>query len=229
MIVNSGLLDKHIVLATALVDMYAKCGIMTKAKQVLDSLSARDVVSWNALISGYIQAGQCHEALDCMQRIYNECLSLNSVTFICILKACATIGAINKGKQIHERIMNSGLLETDLVLGNALIDMYARCGMVSQAREVLEDLPTRDVVSWNTLICGYVQYAQNQEALYSFDRMQSEGLTPDVVTFMCILKACGNIGAIDKGKQIHEDILKAGFLAKDVMLVAAVVVNVKSW
>ena len=206
MIVDRGLLKKDIVLATAVVDMYAKCGEMTNAKDMLNSLSVQDVISWNTLISGYIQAGQCSEALDCMQRIYCECLSPDSVTLICILKACGTIRATNKGKQIHDKIRRRGLLEKDVTLGNALLDMYTRCGMLSRAQKVLEELPARDVVSWNTLISGYVQHAQNQETFNCLERMESEGFSPDVVTFMCILKACGNIGAIDKGKQIHEKI-----------------------
>ena len=144
-------------------DMYAKCGEMTNAKDMFNSLSVQDVISWNTLISGYIQAGQCSEALDCMQRIYCECLSPDSVTFICILKACGTIGATNKGKQIHDKIRRRGLLEKDITLGNALLDMYTRCGMLSRAQKVLEELPARDVVSWNTLISGYVQHAQTQE------------------------------------------------------------------
>ena len=191
--------------------------------RVFEILLVQDVISWNTLISGYIQAGQCSEALDCMQRIYCECLSPDSVTFICILKACGTIGGTNKGKQIHDKIRRRGLLEKDITLGNALLDMYTRCGMLSRAQKVLEELSVRDVVCWSALITGYAQQGQGYMALNCFDWMQREGLSPNEVTLSCFLKACGSMGAIEKGEQIHAEIANNGLLEKNIVLATALV------
>ena len=94
-----------------------------------------------------------------------------------------------------------------MVIGNALIDMYVECGVLRKAQQVLEELLVRDVVSWSALISGYTQQGQDLEALKCFERMQSEGLSPDVISFICILKSCGNIGALYKGKQMHNMII----------------------
>ncbi|KAI5070710.1 hypothetical protein GOP47_0015053 [Adiantum capillus-veneris] len=88
----------------------------------------------------------------------------NAVTYVCILKACAVIRNIKKGKQIHDEISKQGLLEKNLVLGGALVEMYVKCGSLPQAQKVMKKLPRRDVVSWSALISGYAQKGQGQQA-----------------------------------------------------------------
>ena len=214
-IVHRGLLERNIMLGNALVDMYAKCGMFAKARSVLEELCIRNVVTWNALIAGYVQHGQGHEALNCFEQMQNEGFSPDVVIFICLLMACGSTGAVDKGKEIHDKVVSRGLLEKDIMLGTALIDMYVKCCALPKAREVLEELPVRNVVSWNALIAGYAQQGQSDEALNCFECMKSEGFSPDLVTFTCILKACGSAGAIDKGKQIHDEIVCRGLLEKD--------------
>ena len=205
-------------LGNALIDMYAKCGKISLAFQVLEELPVRDVVSWNTLISVYSQHNRGHEAFNCFIQMQNEGLSPDPVTFTCILKACSITRAIEKGKEIHNQIVDRGLLEKDSVLGNALVDMYAKCGLLNKALEVCEELPLQDVVSWSAIIAAYAQQGQAHEALNCFERMKSAGVEPNVVTLICTLKACGSAGALDNGKQIHEEILSNGLLWKDPML-----------
>ncbi|KAI5057960.1 hypothetical protein GOP47_0027975 [Adiantum capillus-veneris] len=216
-----GFLEDHMVLGNALVDMYAKCGALPQAHSVLEKLPSRDVVSWTALISGYAQKGQGQQALECFDLMQHEGILPNAVTYASILKACGGIGAIEKGKQIHEEISKQGLLEHEIVMSNALVDMYVKCGALPQAQSVLEELPSPDVVTWNTMITGYVQKGQGQQALECFERMQHEGIRPSVVTYLCTLKACAVVGAIDKGKEIHDEISKQGLLENNVVLSTA--------
>ncbi|KAI5066600.1 hypothetical protein GOP47_0019224 [Adiantum capillus-veneris] len=218
-----GLLRKSTHLGNMLVTMYAKCGALVEAHLVLDELPVRDVVSWSTLISGYAQKGQGEEAVNCFQQMQSEGLSPNAITYACFLKACGIIGAVEKGKQIHDEIVSQGLLEKDGVLGNALVGMYAKCGALSKAAQVLDELPTRDVVSWSALIAGYVKNGQGEEALICFQRMQSEGFFPDAITYTSLLQACGITGAVDRGKQIHDEIVRQGLLGKDVVLGNALV------
>jgi pentatricopeptide repeat protein len=222
-IVHKGFLERNTALGNALVDMYVKCGLLAKAHTTLEEIHIRDVVSWSTLIAGYAENAQDSLALNCLQRLQSEGLSPNVVTFVCLLKACGNIGSINKGKQIHSEIVSRGLLVKDIVLGNAIVDMYAKCGMLSKAQEVLEELQARDVVSWNALIAGYIQQGQSHKALNCFERMLMENLSPNIITFTCILKACGSIGAIEKGKQIHDEISRKGFLERDLILGNALV------
>ncbi|KAI5068895.1 hypothetical protein GOP47_0017240 [Adiantum capillus-veneris] len=218
-----GLLEQHVVLGNALVDMYAKCGALRQAQSVLEKLPSRDIVSWSALISGYAQQGQGQQALDCFGQMQHEGILANEVTYLYTLRACAMIGAVDKGKQIHDEISTQGLLENQVALGNALVDMYAKCGALHLAKSALEKLPFRNVISWSALISGYSQNMQGQQALDCFGEMQCEGILPDEVTYGCILKACAAIGAIDKGKQIHVEISTQGLLEHQVVLGNALV------
>ena len=222
-IVQSNLLDKDSLLGHALVDMYIKCGVLSKALSVLEELPIQDAESWNALIARYAEQGQGHVALKCFKQMQIKGFSPDAVTFICVLKACGILGAIEKAKQIHDDIVNRGLLRKDIVLGTALVDTYAKCGVLTKAKQVLEELPARNIVTWNALIAGYAQQGQCQEALNCFEWMQSEGLLPDVSTFTCILKACGQAGDIDKGKLIHEEISSRGLVGKDNMIGTALI------
>ena len=201
--VRENLLEKNPYLATTLINMYAKCGMIEKAKQVLEDIPNRDIVTWCALISGYTKQDRSYEALNCFERMQSEGLSPDAFTFSCILKACGNIGDIKRGKLIHEEIMNRGLLRKNVVLGTSLVDMYVKWGDVAEAKRVLEGLQLRNVVTWTSIIVGYTQQGQCYEALDSFTRMQAESLAPNMVTVVSILKACGNIGEIHKGKQMH--------------------------
>ncbi|MCO5591197.1 hypothetical protein L7F22_045178 [Adiantum nelumboides] len=147
----------------------------------------------------------------------------NEVTFLCILKACAAIGAIEKGKKIHDQVLMQGLLEHHVVLVNALVDMYAKCNALHLAKSVLEKLPSCNVVSWNALIGGYAQNGQGQQALNYLESMQCEGIVPDEITCVFILKGCALIGAISKGKQIHDEISTQGLLEHHPTLGSALV------
>lgn len=222
-IARQGLLGNDIVLGSALVYMYAKCGALASAQQVLEELPTRNVVSWSALIAGYAQEGQGEQALHCFERMQREGFSPDEVTFVCVLKACGTIGAVDKGEQIHEVIARQGLLDNNIVLGSALVDMYAKFGALTKAQQILEEMPSRNVVSWSALIAGYAQEGQGEQALSCFKQMQREGLSPNAITFASILKACGSIGDIERGEQIYDEVARQGLLGKNVILGTAVV------
>jgi pentatricopeptide repeat protein len=203
--VRNGLLEKDIVLGNALIDMYVKCGVISKAQQVLEELFARDVISWSTLIMGYAEQGLCHEALNCLEQMQKEGLSPNVVTYICILKACGSIGAVDIGERIHDEIVRRGLLEVvdSVVISTALVDMYANCGMLAKARDVLRELRNPDISAWNALIAGYAQHGQGQSALNCLVRMQREGLDPNEITCLCVLTACGRAGLWEEARFLY--------------------------
>ncbi|MCO5579650.1 hypothetical protein L7F22_033507 [Adiantum nelumboides] len=147
----------------------------------------RDAISWNALIVGYARQGQCKEALGCFNQMRSEGLSPDEVTYACILKVCGSMQEIDLGKQIHDEIVSQGLLNKDTVLGTALVDMYAKCGVLLKAQKAFNALPVRDVVSWNALITGYAQQGQGQEAANCFQQMCSEGFSPNVVSWTALI------------------------------------------
>jgi pentatricopeptide repeat protein len=203
-----GLIKRDVVLGNALVDMYAKCNALPEAQNVLEGLPIRNVVSWSALIVGYAQQDRGQEALDAFEKMQKEGFYPDAVTFVGILKACGNTWAIGKGEHIHEVIMSRKLLEKDTALGNALVDMYAKFGMLTKAKQVLEQLSLRDIVSWNALIAGYAQQGDGCAALACFHEMQSHGLTPDDVTFLSVLSACTHSGLLREAQMVFQDMTK---------------------
>ncbi|MCO5558140.1 hypothetical protein L7F22_011717 [Adiantum nelumboides] len=133
--------------------------LQEEAQGVLDKLALRDVITWNVLIAGYVEHGFEEKALNCLVQMQTEGFSPNAITFIYILKACGSIGAIQKGEEIHGEVRKQGLLESNDMLLTALVDMYAKCGALAKAHEVFDMLPARNVVTWNALMAGYAEHA----------------------------------------------------------------------
>jgi pentatricopeptide repeat protein len=178
--------------------MYGSIGFLTRAQEVFDSLSSRNVVSWNALITGYIKHGSPQEALDYFEQMQCDDVSPDLVTFVSCLKACGRLGVSQKGCEIHDAIAREGL-EKDVFIGSALIDMYCNCGILSRAQEVFDSLATRDVATWNTLIAGYAQLGDIGKVLSILNEMLERGKSPGIITLVSVLNACSHAGLVDKG------------------------------
>ncbi|MCO5564873.1 hypothetical protein L7F22_018541 [Adiantum nelumboides] len=155
----------------------------------------RDVFSWTALIQGYVQYGHHYEALDFFLKMQQEGVRPNHVTFGVIVGACAGVLDVEIGRVVHLNIIENRY-ETDVNTGNALVDMYARCGNLKDAREVFDNMPFRDAVSWNALIGGYAEHGKAREAFDVSLYMQSAGIRQDEFTFSCVLTACRHAGMI---------------------------------
>ena len=137
-------------------------------------------------------------------------LKILATTFLCSLKACSDIGAIEKGGEIHTDVSNRGLLKRDIVLGGALVDMYAKCGVLTRAQEVFDELHVKTIGTWNALISGYAQQGHGHDALLMFHHMQTKGVKPDDVTFISILKACSTMLSFEQGNLMHAYIIDSG-------------------
>lgn len=192
-------------LGSALVHMYAKCGSLRDAGAVFNPLLLKNSVIWNALIGGYAEHGHGEEAFQLFQQMQQQGVVPDQVTFACILKACTTE---EQCKRVHSLIIDGIELET--YTGNILMDSYAKFGSLENAKFVFSRLPEKNVVTWSTLIAGFVQHGLGQEAFGLLQQMQQEGVEPNHVTFLSMLKACSNMAALDHGKAIHATIVESG-------------------
>ncbi|KAH7427119.1 hypothetical protein KP509_10G031200 [Ceratopteris richardii] len=215
---RQGLLECNNVLGNALVDMYAKCGMLSMAQEVFSKLSVQDVVAWNALITGFVEHGPNNTAIMYFDKMQLEGIFPNAATYIWTLKACGDMGNIEKLRGIHAEIDRRGILEADLVVGSTLVDMYGKCGCLSQAVEVFDRLVDKDVLTWNALIAGYVECALYEQAIKRFDQMQDTGISPNAATYVCVLKACGNSGAADKGIELHRQLERHGLVESNLLV-----------
>eukprot|EP01018_Ginkgo_biloba_P011610 Gb_41341 [translate_table: standard] len=191
-------LESHDFVASALLDFYAKCEEIEDAHQVFDKVSPRNVVSWSAMIAGYVQQDRDEEAFTLFYRMLREGLKPNHVTFASVLRACSSSAALEQGKQVHAYIIKNGLI-SHVVLRNALVDMYAKCGNVEEARLMFNKMSQRDVVSWTTMIEAYGKHGCGKEAIKLFEQMQLAGLKPNHITYMAVLSACSHAGLVEEG------------------------------
>ncbi|KAH7388489.1 hypothetical protein KP509_16G078200 [Ceratopteris richardii] len=204
-VANLGLLAENVVvLGTALVDMYAKCGAIEKAQEVFERAPLRNVASWSALIGGYVRHGKEERAFICFEQMQSEGIAPNAVTYACVLKACGTKGAIDRGIQIYDEISHQGLLKQSPMLGTCLIDMCAKCGFFNRAKQVLNEFLIQSAVFWNALIAEYVHQGKGNEAVDCYLQMQSRGFALDAITHICVLKACGITQAYKTEQMLDE-------------------------
>ncbi|KAK2997931.1 hypothetical protein RJ639_026563 [Escallonia herrerae] len=216
----------HVTIANALISMYVKMGRLDLGHEVFSDLVARDVVSWNTLITGYAQSGNWVEAFDlflCMREGTNEVP--NKVTLLGLLSACGQAENLGFGMSIHGHLIRAGLL-SDFRLGTAVVDMYAKCESFDHARAVFEeDLLEKTLVSWNSLIAGYTRNGYAEEAVILYEMMTVElKLKPDSITFSNVVPAYASLANHGRIQSIHSLIVKKGFdMDGDVVLGTAMI------
>ncbi|KAH8934858.1 hypothetical protein BDL97_17G001400 [Sphagnum fallax] len=202
--------EDNLFVGTSLINMYTKCGSMEEAWRVFNKMASRDVVSWNAMLMGLVKCGQGQKALQLFQQMRLEGVQPNPVTFVAVLNACAVLEVLEEGRRTHGLIVQSGC-ESHLVVGNSLIDMYAKCGSMEDAWRIFNKMHLRDVISWTAVIQGYARSGKGQKALELFRQMQQEGVQPNSVTFLGVLNACATVMALEEGRRAHEQIIECDF------------------
>jgi pentatricopeptide repeat protein len=208
-IIKSGC-ESDVFVSNSLVDMYAKCGSIWDAQIVFNRMCKHTVVSWSTMILGHVKCGQGKEALELYRQMQLEGIKPDPVTFVGILKACTSVAGLEEGKCVHEQIIQSGC-GSDVSVANTLIDMYMKCGSIDNAQNVFDNMPTRDVISWNVMLLGYLKCGQGQKALALSRQMRQDGVQPDAVTFIGFLNVCASAVALEEGKHIHKQIMQSQY------------------
>ena len=193
-------LDDNNFVCTALIDMYAKCMYLEDADVAFNRLSVRDLFTWTVIITNYAQTNQGEKALNYFRQMQQEGVKPNEFTLAGCLSGCSSLASLEGGQQLHSMVFKSGHV-SDMFVGSALVDMYAKCGCMEEAEALFEALIRRDTIAWNTIICGYAQNGQGNKALTAFRMMLDEGISPDGVTFTGILSACSHQGLVEEGKE----------------------------
>ncbi|XP_024536685.1 pentatricopeptide repeat-containing protein At5g27110 isoform X1 [Selaginella moellendorffii] len=195
-------------LANTLLDSYAKSQSTVDALHVFERIRQPDVVSWNCIVLGFLGNGESEAALETVERMREERGSreLNSVTYVAALKACAALGALERGRRFHAEICSAGL-ETDTMVANSLVDFYGKCGSMAEAEEVFRKISTKTMVTWSALISGYSCQGDTDRVFELFEKMklQEKDLQPDGVTYLSVLTACSHKGLVERGKEVFEE------------------------
>ncbi|TVU49861.1 hypothetical protein EJB05_01200, partial [Eragrostis curvula] len=197
------------IVGNLLIDLYAKKGHVRQARRVFETLSARDNVSWVAMLSGYAQNDLCEEAVRLYSQMHQSGVAPTPYALSSVLSACTKAELFKQGGLIHAHLYKQGFC-SETVVGNALIALFIRRASFWLAEKVFSDMLMCDRVTFNTLISGHAQCGHGERALEIFDEMQLTGLRPDCVTVASLLAACASVGDLQKGKQLHSYLWKAG-------------------
>ncbi|KAH0464963.1 hypothetical protein IEQ34_005066 [Dendrobium chrysotoxum] len=193
----------------SLITMYARCGDLKSAWKVFDGIAERDVVSWNAMISGCMKMGFAMQALELFRRMRREGFDMNGMTAASILAACGEVGDLNLGQEVAALVEESGV-EMNSFIWSALIDMHGKCGNLEEARRVFDGISKQDLPVWNAMITGYSQNGLSNEAIKLFNTMREENVEPDKMTLVGVLSACGATGALELGRWVDDFALRRG-------------------
>lgn len=201
--------DRDRFIGNLLIQMYGKCGSFQDATAVLARMDRPNVFSWTIIIGAYTQYGQGHEAFRLFQQMILQGMTPNKVTCSSILSAFTSSADLSNGKQLHCHILHGGF-ESDVVVGNSLVNMYGKCGSLDDAQRMFDKMPECDAISCNTMIAAYKQQGHGKEAYNLYHHMHLEGLRPDRVTFLGLLSACASDMLLAEGKNVYEHIITYG-------------------
>lgn len=204
-IIKSGL-EGNIVLASILVQMYGKCGSLREARDLFGKMPERDHFMWNHMITVHARLGEGKKALPLFFQLQQEAMIPDKFIFASMLSACASLADLVESKQLHARI-SGGEIESDVVVGTALISMYGKSGNLEAARRMFDKMYWKNMFSWNAMIAAYTQQGLLENAIQLFEQMQQEGAMANNVTFISILSACANQAAVAEGKRMHTHIV----------------------
>ncbi|KAK3139615.1 hypothetical protein QOZ80_5AG0386220 [Eleusine coracana subsp. coracana] len=185
---------------TSMVGAYVKCGDLENAARIFEDMPTRNAVSWSCMIAGYSQANQPEEAV----RMFNAMLAAGEepidATLVSVLSACAQLGFLDLGRWIYDKYIASNKVGLTVNLGNAFIDMFAKCGDVDGAASLFGDMEERNLVTWNSMIMAHAAHGQSAEALYLFEQFEGTGIVPDEITYTGVLSACSHSGFVSDGR-----------------------------
>ncbi|KAB1214104.1 hypothetical protein CJ030_MR5G017367 [Morella rubra] len=198
MVLKFGFNMEVISISNAIANAYAKCGSLEDVRKIFDRMEERDIVSWTTLLTAYSQCSEWEQALAIFSQMREEGFLPNQFTFSSVLVACTSLCLLGYGHQVHSLLCKAGL-DTEKCIESALIDMYAKCGSITEAHKVFERIANPDTITWTAVISGYAQHGLVEDALQLFRRMEQSGTKPNAVTLLCVLFACSHGGMVEEG------------------------------
>ncbi|ESQ56044.1 hypothetical protein EUTSA_v10027220mg [Eutrema salsugineum] len=190
-------------LKVKLLILYALSGDLQTAWILFRSLLLRDLIPWNAMISGHVQKGLEQEGLYMYYDMRHHRVVPDQYTFASVFRACSALASLEHGMRAHA-VMIKSRIKSNIIVNSAVVDMYFKCSSVSDGHKVFDQFSTRNVITWTSLMSGYGYHGQVSEVLKCFDKMKEEGCRPNSVTFLVVLTACSHGGLVDEGREYFD-------------------------
>lgn len=203
--------EVDVVVATALVDMYGKCGNIDTCWRILDWMPNKDSFFWSSVISCYVRSGRREEAIDLFRDMCRQGMRPDQHVLSGTLKACSDIGDLKTGIQVHTQMIKCGY-KNDQFVASVLLTVYTNCNKIHEAEKLFVRIDARDIVLWNSMILGYAQMEEGSASsciriFREFCRITL--FNPDGATFVCLLKSVKSDLDVLVGIQIHAMIIKS--------------------
>ncbi|KAF3778751.1 Pentatricopeptide repeat-containing protein [Nymphaea thermarum] len=228
--------DRYLVNRVLLV--HVRSGAMAGARQLFEQMPKKDLISFNMMITGFVDSGEYEEALMLFLQLWAEVSDASPRTFASVLRACAGEKAMDLYYQMqhlgvqmdhftysmvvrlcvrlasheHAKQAHAGLIRNgyglDIVANTALVDFYSKWGRLEDARHVFDNMVSKSIISWNALIAGYGNHGRGGEAVELFELMLSNGMRPNHVTFLAVLAACSYSGLWEQGWHYFESMTR---------------------
>ncbi|XP_010104009.2 pentatricopeptide repeat-containing protein At3g12770 [Morus notabilis] len=214
-------MEREKILGSAIISFLVKFDKVDNARSLFDRMTERDVVCWNSIIGGYVQASQIREAFDMFFRMCNSGIIPSPITMVSLIQACIKSGNLELGKCVHSCTIGLGMRNDILVL-TSLVNMYSNMGEIVSAQWLFETMPTRNLVSWNAMISGYVQNGFVLESFALFNRLLRSGGGFDSRTMVSLIQGCSRIADLHNGKILHGCVFRRGFELNPILSTALV-------
>ncbi|KDP41925.1 hypothetical protein JCGZ_26943 [Jatropha curcas] len=190
-----------------LIRNFLNSGDLQRARYLFDKIPEPDLRTWTILISAHSQRGFVKEAIEIYTTLIERNIKPDKLVLLSVAKACAASGDLIKAKEIHEDAIRFGF-NKDLLLGNAMIDMYGKCNCVDGARWVFDGLVVKDVISWTSMASCYVNCGMPRQGIFAFRDMGLNGIRPNSLTVSSILPACADMQELKLGREVHGFVLR---------------------
>ncbi|CAN1229793.1 Pentatricopeptide repeat-containing protein At1g28690, mitochondrial [Linum grandiflorum] len=194
------MMDRNVICSTSMITGYMNYGSVAEAEEIFERTETKDIVVYNAMIEGYSKSeGTATKALEFYIDMQRVGFQPNISTFASVIGACSLLTDVGICVMIQSQVMK--ICFSNVKISSALVDMYAKCGEIDDARRVFDEMPLKNVFSWSSMIDGYGKSGETEKALELFGRMEVE---PNHVTFLAVISACGHGGLVAKGREIFD-------------------------
>ncbi|KAI3907242.1 hypothetical protein MKW92_031934 [Papaver armeniacum] len=209
LIIKNGFYQEHL-FQTKLVSLFSKFGRLREARVIFDPIENKVDPLYHTILKGHVKNSSLEETVSFFAKMLCDDIRPIVYNFTYLLKICGDKSDLRMGKMVHSQLICNGFT-TNVYSLTAVVNMYAKCHHIDDAWKMFERMPNRDLVSWNTIIAGYAQNGFSRKALELVLRMQEDGNSPDSVTVVTVLPACGDIKSSRIGKSVHGYVIRAGF------------------
>lgn len=203
---------KNVMSYNILIGGFIQSGDLDSAMKLFDEMVERNLATWNAMITGLTQFEFNKEGLSMFSSMHELGFLPDAFTLGSVLRGCAGLKDLNRGRQVHSYAVKSGF-DLHLVVGSSLAHMYMKSGSLGEGEKVIRSMPVHSVVACNTFIAGMAQNGYSEVVLDQYNIMKIAGFRPDKITFVSVISSCSELATLGQGQQIHAEVIKFGALS----------------